>query len=131
MYCGKCNMREVASNPYGIDVCPDCSRAETDKLDTERIGNEYTINIYEQRIAELEAQNAELKRSANLEAEKFMDAYTKLEAQLAQAEAVQRVLETALDELTEYDEDYLAQVMERAKEQVHETSVSADKEEQS
>ena len=62
MYCGKCNMREVASNPYGIDVCPDCSRAETDKLDTERIGNEYTINIYEQRIAELEAQNAELKR---------------------------------------------------------------------
>jgi len=92
MYCGKCNMREVASNPYGIDVCPDCSRAETDKLDTERIGNEYTINIYEQRIAELEAQNAELKRSANLEAEKFMDAYTKLEAQLAQAEAVQRVL---------------------------------------
>ena len=61
MYCGKCNMREVASNPYGIDVCPDCSRAETDKLDTERIGNEYTINIYEQRIAELEAQNAELK----------------------------------------------------------------------
>jgi len=85
----------------------------------------------DQRIEELKAENAELKRSANLEAEKFMDAYTKLEAQLAQAEAVQRVLETALDELTEYDEDYLAQVMERAKEQVHETSVSADKEEQS
>ena len=117
----------ICPNALTPDPCPVCNNTGFSKA-----------GINTKQVDGLKALNAELKRLKDAYLKSSSTAHAELDnlkEQLAQAEAVQRVLARECEKydngkrvLTQWTDQLF---MQWAKEQVHETSVSADKEEQS